>query len=80
MNLKKQSQFDLDLMGVTPFMNRGYGNKRAVGGDENKANPPELSMPTRNRRTSQSQFNALEQIKGTSKGGKMFASANPLTG
>ncbi len=56
--LKKQSQFVPDIMGVTPFMEGGYGIIPAGRFDENKANPPGLSIPTRNRRTSQDQFDA----------------------
>ncbi len=57
-DLKKQSQFMPDLMGVTPFMKSDYDNISAAEIEENKANPPGLSMPTRNLRTSQSQFHA----------------------
>ncbi len=56
--LKKQSQFVPGMMGVNPIMEGGYGDMSMFGTGVNKANPPEISMPTRNRRTSQSQFDA----------------------
>jgi hypothetical protein len=57
-DLKKQSQFVPGMMGVNPIMEGGYGDMSMFGTGVNKANPPEISMPTRNRRTSQSQFDA----------------------
>jgi len=55
-NLKKQSQFTADMTGVNPFTKGGYDGYPPLGFDENRPNPPEISMPKRNRRTSQSQF------------------------
>jgi hypothetical protein len=39
-------------------MTGGYGDFMPAGNDENKANPPGISKPTRNRRTSPGQFDA----------------------
>jgi hypothetical protein len=57
-SLKKQSQFPPGMMGANPLGQGDYGDMSMFGADVNKANPPEISMPTRNRRTSQSQFTA----------------------
>ncbi len=57
-NLKKQSQFTPDMMGTNPFGQGDYGDMSMFGAGENKANPPGISMPSRNRRTSQGQFDA----------------------
>jgi hypothetical protein len=37
-NLKKQSQFIQDMMGVTPFGMDGYGNMSMMGAGQSKAN------------------------------------------
>ena len=57
-NLKKQSQFSPGMMGASPFMTGGYDDFMPAGNAENKANPPGISKPTSNRRTSQGQFDA----------------------
>jgi hypothetical protein len=64
--LKKQSQFAPDLMGVTPFMEGGYGNIPAAGTEENKPN--------------QSQLSALSSPEGIGKREKPPSEANRLTG
>jgi hypothetical protein len=69
-DLKKQSQFAPSMKGIKPFMTEDYGDVPAVGIGENKPNPPEISMPTRNRRTSQSQFDAPFQHKSIMKPGE----------
>jgi hypothetical protein len=57
-NLKKQSQFSPGMMGLSLFMTGGYDDFMPAGMGENKANPPGISKLTRNRRTSQCQFDA----------------------
>jgi hypothetical protein len=47
-DLKKQSQSVPAMMGVTPLMKGDYDNISTSGIEENKANPPGLSMSTRN--------------------------------
>jgi len=46
------------MMGLNPFMQGDYGDFPPDGAQQNKADPPEISMPTRNRRTSQTQYDA----------------------
>jgi len=60
-NLKKQSQFTPDLMGLTPFGKGDYGSMPAGYGEENKAN--------------QSQFFAPEQTEGVGKREESLAAA-----
>jgi len=55
------------MMGLNPFMQGDYGDFPPDGAQQNKADPPEISMPTRNRRTSQSQFSALFSPEGLAK-------------
>jgi hypothetical protein len=45
-DLKKQSQFMPDLMGLTPFMNGSYGEKPVSGDFENKANRTQSQSAT----------------------------------
>jgi len=65
-DLKKQSQFAPELMGVTPFGKGDYGNMPAGDGEENKAK--------------QSQFPAPEPAERTGKIDKTLAAAHSLTG
>jgi hypothetical protein len=65
-NMKKQSQFAPDLMGVNPFMQGGYGDFSAGRIDENKAN--------------QSQFDALISREGPAKIEKPPTDTDRLTG
>jgi hypothetical protein len=65
-NLKKQSQFTLNLMGATPFVERFYGVGSDGSDDKNKAN--------------QSQFDIKEQTKGAVNGEKLPTSTNSLAG
>jgi hypothetical protein len=54
--LKKQSQFVTAQIDIKSYMKGYYDKIPLCGAQKNKANPPGLSMPTRNRRTSQSQY------------------------
>ena len=61
-DLKKQTQFAQALMGATSFMKGDYGNKAAIGIEENKAN--------------QSQLHARETTKGAGKREKSVAASS----
>jgi hypothetical protein len=65
-DLKKQTQFMPDLMGLTPFMNGIYGDIPAGGLGENKAN--------------WGQFPASEPSEVTGKRGETFEAVDTLTG
>jgi len=65
-DLKKQSQFAPARMRVTSFLKGDYGNKPAIGAEENKAK--------------QSQFHAPALTKGAGKREKSLAAADSLTG
>ena len=60
-DLKKQTQFAPELMGVTPFAKGDYDNMPANGEEENKAK--------------QSQFPAPEPAKGAGKREESLAAA-----
>ena len=74
-DLKKQSQFAMDDIITSTLKQIGYGDIPAGGNEENKANSPELSMPTRNWRTSKSQFDAPGPAAGTPEGEKSVKEA-----
>ena len=44
-DLKKQSQFTPDMMGVNPFMQGGYGDFPPGGAQQNKANQSQFDAP-----------------------------------
>jgi len=54
--LKKQSQFCRRRINVNVYKTKNNIKNYAKGVKKSKANPQGLSMPTRNRRTSQSQY------------------------
>jgi hypothetical protein len=51
-DLKKQSQFTLNLMGATPFVKRFYGVELSADNDKNKANQSQLCAPVKVEGTS----------------------------
>jgi hypothetical protein len=65
-DLKKQSQFTLNLMGATPFLERAYDKIPLCGAQENKAK--------------QTQISALSSLEGIGKRKESVTAANSLTG
>jgi len=66
--LKKQSQYLPKNLDVKTFLEIAYGDNKEGEAGQNKADPPEISMPTIDGRTSQTQLNAPyspEQVPGT---------------